>query len=153
MSSGKLLVVVGFILSGAAACSRISDAPPGAELSLLRGHCIELLQPADVLRLAGPKVIEGSLYVPASPANERKIATMPAGSKIVIERVVVLRSFGARHSILIGHIDGLGLRVSLFMLFDGDWLRRSELDAFENRQSAALRPGALRGDVARWCPP
>ncbi|HSP14149.1 MAG TPA: hypothetical protein VLV78_05295 [Thermoanaerobaculia bacterium] len=120
---------------------------------MLQGRCIELLQPADVLRVAGPKVIDGSLYVPASAANESKLATIPAGSRIVIERVVLLRSFGARHSIVIGRIGGVAARVSVFMLFDGGWLRRAELDAFENRRATMLRPEALRDETARWCSP
>lgn len=129
---------------------RTREAPSGSTIAKLEGRCLILMQPVLLVRGEEEQIADSYL----APASNASIAgeTLAAGDHLVIERVVLKRTFDGRYAIIVGRCARYPhRRISLFFLFDTTWTRQAEEAAFENRIDVPRLSGALAHDRVTWC--
>lgn len=158
-----LTCVLAGLLSTSTACRRVESLSALPGVGALEGRCLELQRPMALIDSGGSELAEAYL----SPVEELGegyedsswyFGSLDQGAQLRILRVVLESTFENERVVILGqHLgDYSDIRIALFYVFEGEWLRSAWKWATRDAHPKAAQPdpsAALNPTWAEWCTP
>jgi hypothetical protein len=141
------------MLLASTACYRSENASNNSALGGLRGRCVRILGPMDLVESGGDRETVAYLrprYGGTGAAHS--LGQLQAGAEFVIERVALEKDLTGQRAVVVARHVGKysNLTVSLGMLFDYEWKSRAQRATFDGEPSPRNIP-ILLPEFAEWC--